>query len=628
VVAASGDYTAAQVGAIPTTAEGAASGVATLDGTTNVPLAQLGNVPAAPVATVFGRTGAVVATSGDYTAAQVGAIPTTAKGAASGVATLDGTTNVPLAQLGNVPAAPVATVFGRTGAVVATSGDYTAAQVGAIPTTAEGAASGVATLDGTANVPLAQLGNAPLGTGYGLPSIYLCYANGGTYYIRNWFTGAVAYSSTSAATIANDLGTLLQGSTLTAPISCVIDPTFNLTGQTWSTYCSGANGGGFCLWGFGGGEYAAANPSNPNMGSFTLGASGQTGNISGCSFYNLTFETETIVDYGPISDITHHNCSYRGINSHAIVMNNVSTGGIQYIAWTGVTAIQLATADALQDFILIEGLGSTASLGHMYFEYVRHVGGTTNATFSFLHIANGTKWHRVEFGGVDLNTNQSGYTPTLIQFDGGASSTFCPAILFGFVHWENHQTGTTSYVVQCGSFTGGALLKTGIVIDAIWINTNGVVLFNNGGAVWDTTLNGLFLDIRSLTSQNVVTGTGPSFTPGTWAENASYAPISIGPVRGAAAQTVLNTSYVIANPVSSAGAFLSVAGTASFATGTTYTVGGTPMGVFVTGTVTVKTSDGTTLMSAQAVTNQLILLLPGMTFLLAATGTATFFKGV
>lgn len=45
--------------------EGVADGVATLDSGGDVPLAQLGNVPAAPVSTVAGRTGDVVITSAD-----------------------------------------------------------------------------------------------------------------------------------------------------------------------------------------------------------------------------------------------------------------------------------------------------------------------------------------------------------------------------------------------------------------------------------------------------------------------------------------------------------------------------------------------------------------------------------
>jgi len=50
---------------------------------------------------------------------------------------------------------------GRNGAVSPASGDYTAAQVGAIDSSAAGVANGVATLDGSAQVPVDQLGNVP-----------------------------------------------------------------------------------------------------------------------------------------------------------------------------------------------------------------------------------------------------------------------------------------------------------------------------------------------------------------------------------------------------------------------------------------------------------------------------------
>lgn len=55
-------------------------------------------------------------------------------GVPGGVATLDGTGKVPIAQLPAYPTVPVTSVFGRTGAVTAATGDYTVAQVtGAAP---------------------------------------------------------------------------------------------------------------------------------------------------------------------------------------------------------------------------------------------------------------------------------------------------------------------------------------------------------------------------------------------------------------------------------------------------------------------------------------------------------------
>jgi hypothetical protein len=80
------------------------------------------------------------------TAANVGAIPATDKGAASGVATLDSSGKLTSAQ------ALVTSVAGKTGAVTVTASD-----VGALATSTKGAASGVAPLDSTSNVPIANL---------------------------------------------------------------------------------------------------------------------------------------------------------------------------------------------------------------------------------------------------------------------------------------------------------------------------------------------------------------------------------------------------------------------------------------------------------------------------------------
>ncbi len=62
-------------------------------------------------------------------AEQVGAVPAAEKGAPHGVATLDATGKVPAAQLPPGSSSPIATVFGRTGAIVAQADDYSADQI-------------------------------------------------------------------------------------------------------------------------------------------------------------------------------------------------------------------------------------------------------------------------------------------------------------------------------------------------------------------------------------------------------------------------------------------------------------------------------------------------------------------
>lgn len=86
--------------------------------------------PDTGVTTFNGRTGTVMPQAGDYDAADVGAIPASEKGAASGVASLGSDGKVPGEQLPDM--------------------DY-------IPTSQKGAASGVAELDSTGRVPSSQL---------------------------------------------------------------------------------------------------------------------------------------------------------------------------------------------------------------------------------------------------------------------------------------------------------------------------------------------------------------------------------------------------------------------------------------------------------------------------------------
>ncbi|MCX4824255.1 hypothetical protein OG883_31240 [Streptomyces sp. NBC_01142] len=100
--------TAADVGAVPATAPGAANGVAQLDASGKVPAAQLPASSGGAVASVNGYTGAVNLTAADvgasatthtHTAATVGALATTARSAANGVASLDASTRLPIAQM-------------------------------------------------------------------------------------------------------------------------------------------------------------------------------------------------------------------------------------------------------------------------------------------------------------------------------------------------------------------------------------------------------------------------------------------------------------------------------------------------------------------------------------------------
>ena len=80
---------------------------------------------AVAVNSVFGRTGAVVAAPGDYTAAQV----TNAVSVLGSYADPPWITSLSWSKIVGAPSSGVSSVFTRTGAVVAQVGDYTAAQV-------------------------------------------------------------------------------------------------------------------------------------------------------------------------------------------------------------------------------------------------------------------------------------------------------------------------------------------------------------------------------------------------------------------------------------------------------------------------------------------------------------------
>src|SRR5215475_9347225 len=97
-------------------------------------------LPSAPVASVFGRTGAVVAATNDYSFSQICGIIgpaqlplVTASANGAVVAVVGATTNFLLSggtwSPPSTAAALVTILFGRTGAIVATSGDYSFSQI-------------------------------------------------------------------------------------------------------------------------------------------------------------------------------------------------------------------------------------------------------------------------------------------------------------------------------------------------------------------------------------------------------------------------------------------------------------------------------------------------------------------
>jgi len=114
--------TADDVSAVPLSQKGVPNGVPQLDSTGHIPTSQ---VPATVV-------------------------QSSSVGTANGIATLDATGKLTAAQ---VPTAPVTSVNGKSGGAVTLD----AADVLAVPTAQRAAANGVATLDGNTKIPLAQV---------------------------------------------------------------------------------------------------------------------------------------------------------------------------------------------------------------------------------------------------------------------------------------------------------------------------------------------------------------------------------------------------------------------------------------------------------------------------------------
>jgi hypothetical protein len=113
------------------------------------------------VDSVFGRTGAVVATDGDYDLGELGDVDLTTTPPSSGqVLSYDGANWVPQ----TTASAPVDSVFGRTGAVVATEGDYDLDQLGDVDLTSSAPTSGqFLKYDGANWVPGSVVSSVDLG---------------------------------------------------------------------------------------------------------------------------------------------------------------------------------------------------------------------------------------------------------------------------------------------------------------------------------------------------------------------------------------------------------------------------------------------------------------------------------
>lgn len=132
---------------------GVAGGVATLDGAGVLEASQLPS--GLPSNVVWGGIGGSIGSQTDLQTALGLLIPLSQKAAANGVATLDSGGLIPTAQIPS--GLPSSVAWGAITGTLSTQTDLNSALVGKLSTTLKGAAGGLAELDGSGKVPAAQL---------------------------------------------------------------------------------------------------------------------------------------------------------------------------------------------------------------------------------------------------------------------------------------------------------------------------------------------------------------------------------------------------------------------------------------------------------------------------------------
>lgn len=178
--------------------------------------------PGGLVSSVFGRTGDVAAEAGDYTAAEVGALVSTstlnsiaAAHAASASVPMNNQKLTGLAagtgagdsvRFEQLPVVPVTSVFGRTGTVTATSGDYTDAQITGSPTNV---------LTTTGDVLYASGANTLARLGIGAAGSALYVVSG----LPAWKMPAAAQSAPTGQTTASTSGVMLGAAAAITPVA-------------------------------------------------------------------------------------------------------------------------------------------------------------------------------------------------------------------------------------------------------------------------------------------------------------------------------------------------------------------------------------------------------------------------
>ncbi len=359
-----------------------------------------------------------------------------------------------------------------------------------------------------------------------------------------------------------------------------------------------------------------------------------------------------------------------GNGSQATKIENITTQGLtvnelDFLSSSAGTNIQtgqcrdltvLATGAAGGAGIVMDGSGGGYVQywhfsGHLYVHDANWTGSSSPYNGGWFTVKNmGNGMAHITFDDVEVLHAGVTQVQSSVHLIGGASANQCPTILFKKldVNMANATSGYFSFV-QADVSTAAINADVTIELARAEIHATsgiGATAMNITGS--STVANVLNMDIFKLyttgTPFQLTQSTNPTFAGHslsglnvhnwtgkgtsdilTWGSaEATTFPIYLGNTGAVGAPT--GSGAIISNPV--AGTILSVGGTAAFAFGTTYTCGGTPLEFQVTGTVTLKTSDGSTILSAVAVTNKTIRLLVGMSILVATGGSVSIYKGI
>lgn len=375
-----------------------------------------------PVTSVNAKTGVVVLVPADIGAeSPAGAqtkvdtasallVPLTQKGANNGVATLDGSGKVPSAQL---PAGSgVTSVNGSSGAVT-----LVAADVGAIATTARGAASGVASLDGSTLVPTAQI-----------PPLDTAKITTGTFAIARIPTG------TSSSTVS------LGDHTHTYPVSSV-------NSQTGAVVLTAAD--------------VSAVPTTRQViaGTGTTGGGALSSDVTIAVAYGTSSTTAAVGNDSRITGAAQKASNLSDLSSASAARTNL---GIN--TTTLMLSDQTNATSSLQD---ITALGLAVPIGNIEFDFViGYVGGstsngitmalngpTTSTLLYFFHIQPTASTHSIA-GKQAFASNQPGTSTTssasniyLVRIWGTAVTTATGTLMPRFFSND----GSTTVTIKAGS---------------------------------------------------------------------------------------------------------------------------------------------------------------------------------